>query len=404
MALLMKPFKAFRPQKKRVEEVILPTFDNLTPKQLNKILKKTEYNFLNVVSPKAFYPNISKTNSKKHAYNHLNAMISNKILIQEKTECLYIYRLNKYNKNQYGIVTSIEFDEGNKKILKHEAIFKSRSTSILETIEHTKMQIGPVYLSYNEKINLDSIFNRYVGKKPLYKFKTAGGTTRSLWRVSDQKDIYLIKQKLSNIKKLYIADGHHRYAAIENLSKKINKKAHKKKKLSLLAAIFSKDEVNILSFHRLVKFKKFNKKSFLYGLKNTFLLKRESKFRTPCKPGSIMMYVKSQWYNISLQSNDKVYSKFETDVDIIEKIIIKNIANKKSGNLVSSLTNLPGKFAYKKLVREVNDGRADAGFFICPLPMKKIMSIADRGMIVPKKSTYFDPKPADGLVNLQMDF
>ena len=65
MALLMKPFKAFRPQKKRVEEVILPTFDNLTPQQLNKILKKSEYNFLNVVSPKAFYPNISKTNSKK---------------------------------------------------------------------------------------------------------------------------------------------------------------------------------------------------------------------------------------------------------------------------------------------------------------------------------------------------
>ena len=81
-----------------------------------------------------------------------------------------------------------------------------------------------------------------------------------------------------------------------------------------------------------------------------------------------------------------------------------NIANKKNGNLVLSLTNLPGKFAYKKLVREVNDGRADVGFFICPLPMKKIMSIADRGMIVPKKSTYFDPKPADGLVNLQMDF
>ena len=45
MALLMKPFKAFRPQKKRVEEVILPTFDNLTPQQLNKILKKSEYNF-----------------------------------------------------------------------------------------------------------------------------------------------------------------------------------------------------------------------------------------------------------------------------------------------------------------------------------------------------------------------
>ena len=71
MTLSIKPFKAFRPLQKRVEEVVLPTFDNLTNKQLNKILKESEYNFLNVVSPKAFYPNITKKNSKKHAYDCL---------------------------------------------------------------------------------------------------------------------------------------------------------------------------------------------------------------------------------------------------------------------------------------------------------------------------------------------
>ena len=79
MSLTVKPFRAFRPQAKRVKEVVLPTFDNLTEKQLNKILKESEYNFLNVVSPEAFYPGISKTNSRKHAYDHLQSMIRNKI-------------------------------------------------------------------------------------------------------------------------------------------------------------------------------------------------------------------------------------------------------------------------------------------------------------------------------------
>jgi uncharacterized protein (DUF1015 family) len=95
--------------------------------------------------------------------------------------------------------------------------------------------------------------------------------------------------------------------------------------------------------------------------------------------------------------------KYETDVDIVEKIIIKNIANKKQNNSLLSVINLPGLSVHKKLMKEVDSRRADIGFFICPMPMKKIMSIADRGKIVPKKSTYFDPKPADGLVNLLMD-
>ena len=91
MVFLVKPFKAYRPLKRRLEEVVLPTFDNLTDKQLKKILNQSEYNFLNVVSPKAFYPNISKKNSKKHAFDHLDAMIKNKIIIQEKSESFYVY-------------------------------------------------------------------------------------------------------------------------------------------------------------------------------------------------------------------------------------------------------------------------------------------------------------------------
>ena len=403
MVFLVKPFKAYRPLKQRLEEVVLPTFDNLTDKQLKKILNQSEYNFLNVVSPKAFYPNISKKNSKKHAFDHLDAMIKNKIIIQEKSEAFYVYRLNKYDKNQFGIVASIEFDRRNKRILKHEAIYKARSNSILETIEHTKMQIGPVYLSYKDKINMNLIFSKYKIQKPLYKYKSAGGTTRSLWKVDNTKDINLIAKKLSSIKQYYIADGHHRFDAIETLDKKINAGSRKKKKINLLTAIFDEQSVNILSFHRLAKFNKFNSKKFIGSLNKKFMISKKSRFQNPVKPGDLMIYLNKSWYSVSLRSDPKIYSKYETDVDIVEKIIIKNIANKNQNNSLISIINLPGLSVHKKLMKEVDSRRADIGFFICPMPMKKIMSIADRGKTVPKKSTYFDPKPADGLVNLLMD-
>ena len=403
MTLSIKPFKAFRPLQKRVEEVVLPTFDNLTNKQLDKILKESEYNFLNVVSPKAFYPNITKKNSKKHAYEHLESMIKNNIIFQEKEECFYVYCLDKYNKKQFGIVASIEFEEGNNKILKHEAIFKARSNSIMETIEHTKMQIGPVYLSYKNQNSRPIDFKKYERKKPLYKFKSPGGTTRSLWKVSEKNEIQSLRKKLSKIQKFYIADGHHRYSAIENLNKKKNLNKNKKEKINLLAAIFDEHSVNILSFHRLAKFKNFNQQKIIQALKKKFKLEKKLKFKNPCDPGSVMIYLNKTWYNVSLTSNKKLYTKYETDTDIVEKIMINSIIKKQCNCSLVNLSNIPGKFDHKKLANEVDKGVADIGFFICPLPMKKIMSIADKGKIVPKKSTYFDPKPADGLVNLLMD-
>ena len=260
MSLTVKPFRAFRPQAKRVKEVVLPTFDNLTEKQLNKILKESEYNFLNVVSPEAFYPGISKTNSRKHAYDHLQSMIRNKIIFQEDDECFYVYHLNKYKKNLYGIVASININnQSKKKILKHEAIYNERSKSILKTLKNTKMQVGPVYLSFRDKTNLNLIINKYKKIKPLYKFKTLGGTTRSLWRVSEVKDIDYIKKEYTKVKKFYIADGHHRFSALEDLLKSTKNK----QSVNMLSAIFDQSNINILGFHRIANIKNYDHEIFI---------------------------------------------------------------------------------------------------------------------------------------------
>ena len=116
-----------------------------------------------------------------------------------------------------------------------------------------------------------------------------------------------------------------------------------------------------------------------------------------------MIYTKKQWYAVDLSSNKKIYQNHETDTDILEKVIIKIISNKTNGMKLKNLINVPGKSDHAELSKDVDKGLADVAFFICPLAIKKIMSLADRNKVVPKKSTYFDPKPADGLVNLLMD-
>jgi len=403
MTVSIRPFKAFRPDKKWVEEVVLPTFDNLTEKQLDKILKKSKYNFLNVVSPEAFYPNISKKNSRRHASQHLKEMIDNEIIFQDSCNCFYVYCLHKYGKKQFGLVASVNVKNKNKNILKHEDIYASKANSILKTIENTKMQVGPVYLSYKEKTDLNKIYSKYRKKKPLYKFKTPGGTERSLWKVDNLKEIKFINNNLSRIKNFYIADGHHRFAAMESLRRKIYNKGLRKKNVPLLAAIFNDKSVNILSFHRLVKIKNFDKNLFLNSLKEIFPQIKSANFKRPSCNGELMIYVRNKWYYVELAKNKKIFNKFETDVEIVEKVIIKNILKKYSKFKLEKMINVPGKFDHKKLMRDVNSGLADVAFFICPMKMKKIMSLADRGKIVPKKSTYFDPKPADGLVNLLMN-
>ena len=151
MTLSIKPFKALRSKPSLIKKVIMPAFDNFNSNDLIKIMKNSRWNFLNVISPEAFYPEISKRLSKKHSLDHLSSMIKENIIFLEKKESFYLYRLNKYNKSQYGIVASIDIKKKNPYILKHENTLKARSDRILITTMNTNIQVGPVYLSHNYK-------------------------------------------------------------------------------------------------------------------------------------------------------------------------------------------------------------------------------------------------------------
>ena len=173
MSLNIRPFRALRAKNHLVKKVVMPAFDNLNAEDISKIIKNSKWNFLNVISPEAFYPGISKKLSKKHSLDHLSAMIDEKIIFQEEKESFYIYQLEKYNKSQFGIVASIDINKKNPMILKHEKTLDARCDRILRTTRNTNIQVGPVYFSHKSKTNLSSNYNKYKKIKPLYNFQTS---------------------------------------------------------------------------------------------------------------------------------------------------------------------------------------------------------------------------------------
>ena len=402
MSLSIKPFRALRAKSHLVKKVVMPAFDNLNASDLSKIMKNSKWNFLNVISPEAFYPSISKKLSKKYSLDHLSSMIKENILIQEKKESFYIYRLDKYNKSQFGVVASIDINKKNPKILKHEKTLEARCDKILRTTKNTNIQVGPVYFSHQCKTNLNKIYNKYKKIKPLYNFQTSGGTVHSLWKVDNKKEIEFIDQNLKKINELYIADGHHRFSSMEKLYSLYEKKNKTKKSIPLLSVIFDKSNTNILSYNKVIKLKKFNYERFIFLLKKEFEILKISSFREPTKRGEVSIYCNNIWHNFNIRKNNELKKSKKTDSEILENLVLKNILLKKMESKILEKTHVPGKYGFEFLEEKVDLAIADVAFFICPMTMHEIMSVADAKKIVPPKSTFFDPKPIDGLVTLLM--
>jgi uncharacterized protein (DUF1015 family) len=119
--------------------------------------------------------------------------------------------------------------------------------------------------------------------------------------------------------------------------------------------------------------------------------------------GDVMLFICNKWFTFNLLNNNlKRDLSHETDIDLINLLVINKICRIKKNEYKNYINYLPGKYGPKDLEKKVKKNEADMAFFVCPMTMHEIMSISNRNATVPQKSTFFDPKLIDGLVNLQM--
>jgi uncharacterized protein (DUF1015 family) len=362
---LIKPFNGIRPKKKFVKEISSPNINYLKNFRQNKKL-----NYLNILNNKS----ISK------AKKLLRKLEEKKIIQQDNSDNFYLYRITNNNKMLLGIVGKINLNNyDDKNILGHEKTFSKRIKKRKEQLIKFNSQITPIYTAYKSNKSSLSKLKKLFKSKPNYNFKSKDKCKHELWIINTSKFKKLVQNYLNKIKKIYICDGHHRIQAMLKSGKKI----------SPMVIAFPHEQVNILDYNRVLKTNlKFDKIKKII-LKNFSL---RSSNNTLIKKGEIEMYLNKKWFLLRPLKKLK-----DLDVTVLKRLILNKIL--RNNNNLQFVSGIKGKKALEKLV---NTKKYNIAFKLYPTDISQVISFAEKKKFMPQKSTWFHPKPLDGLISCKI--
>ena len=410
---LIKPFKALRPIPEKVNDVIAPPYDVLNSTEARKMVENRPYSFLHISKPEIDLPENTKLNDPevyKKGRENLSYLIDKKILIKDEDDALYIYEIIFNNKSQTGIacVASIAAYDSNF-IKKHEYTTLAKEDDRARNIYELKTQTGPVLLTYKNNNEIKEKLQELKSEKPLYEVNAIDSSVHKIWKIGRKEEIDILVNKLNSLKKLFIADGHHRSAAASRVSKNILDKNPNHNGLEpynfFLAVAFPDSEMTILDYNRVIHGKNGNTtENLLHLIKDFFEVEVSKKPYKPLKQGEFGMYLDKTWYRLQVNTNlikeeDPVKS---LDVSLLHEYLISNILGITEARTDRRIEFVGGARGLSELETLTDKGENSLAFSLFPTPIEALINVAESDKIMPPKSTWFEPKLLDGLLSFQL--
>lgn len=404
----IKPFRAIRPAKEYVDKVAELPYDVMSRGEAKHMAYKNKYSFLHIDRAEIDLPDyIDEYDDKVYlkARENLNKFKDENILIQDESECIYIYREIMGNRSQIGIVACVSVDDSlNGVIKKHEYTKPDKELDRTNHIKYCNANTGTILITYKDKKEINDIINRYTKEDYLYDFLSNDNVRHTVWRISEDKIINKIVEEFKSIQYLYIADGHHRAASAENVAKEMRMKnsgyTGKEEFNYYLAMIAPEKDLLVLDYNRVVKdLNNLNELEFINKVEENFKIfdLKEEGYK-PKEKGTFGMYLNNKWYKLQFKKlseveNDTIKS---LDVSILHDYLIEPILGIKNPRSDKRIEFVGGIRGIKELEYRVNKDMKVA-FSLYPTKMKELMKVADENKIMPAKSTWFEPKVRCGL-------
>lgn len=406
---LIRPFPGLRPLPEKAAEVAAPPYDVLDSSEARERAKGKPLSFLHISKPEIDLPPGADPYSPAvyaKGKENFERMLKEGVLKQDGAPCYYFYRLIMGSHRQTGIaaVASVaDYDTG--RIRKHEFTRPDKEDDRVRQIEALGAQTGPVFLTYKHNAAIDELAARLTAAIPEIDIVAGTGVRHSLWVVRDDAQRDLITRTFDAMDCLYIADGHHRSAAASRVAaaRKAANPRHTGEEAYnyFLAVIFPGNQMQILDYNRVLKDLNGNSpEQLLAKLADAFTVEEVA---GPCKPGKageFGMYLARQWRRLTIKPElipqDPVK---RLDVSLLRDNLIGpilGIADQRTDKRIDFVGGIRG---LGELERRVNSGEMAVAFALHPTSMAQLMAVADAGEVMPPKSTWFEPKLADGLVS-----
>jgi len=410
---LIRPFSGLRPATGRAQEVIAPPYDVVSASEARSRAEGRPWSFLHISRPEIdLPPDTDPTAPAVYAKGKENfdRQITEGVLVRDPAPYYYLYRLIMGNHTQTGLVAAAHVpDYDSNRIRKHEFTRPDKEDDRVRQIDALNAQTGPVFLTYRHSDVIDALSAEVAGGTPDVDVTADDGVRHTLWAIRDPGQIDTITRTFDSMKCLYIADGHHRSAAASRVaaSRKAANPDHTGEEAYnyFLAVIFPDNQMQILDYNRVVRdLHHHSANQFVAEVAEAFNIEAENGPVKPQRAREFGMYLKGAWYRLRIDEefvpDDPVK---RLDVSLLQDNLLEPVLGIENPRTDKRIDFVGGIRGLEELQRRVDSGEMAVAFALHPTSIHDMMSVADANQVMPPKSTWFEPKLADGLVSHLLD-
>ena len=407
---MIRPFTGLRPRTEDAAAVAAPPYDVLSSDEARQRAAGKTYSFLHISKAEIDLPpevdHYAPEVYAKSAEN-LKKLIDAGVLFRDKTPCYYAYRLVMGSHTQTGLIAAASVaDYDTNRIRKHEFTRPDKEDDRVRQIEALNAQTGPVLLAHADSDEAERLVASATAGTPIADVTADDGIRHTVWLINDADTVSRITAVIDAMPSLYIADGHHRSAAASRVAAARRGKSKPDSAEYFLSVIFPARQMRIMDYNRVVRdLNGHSVDDVLKAVGKSCNITPASGQATPKRTGTFGMYLDGRWFNVEFKpevipSTDPVRS---LDVSVLSEQVlgpILGIADLRRDTRIDFVGGIRG---LAELERRVNNGEMAIAFAMYPTQMTQLMSVADAGEVMPPKSTWFEPKLADGLVSHVLD-
>ena len=404
----IRPFRALRPTDEHAAKVAALPYDVYSSAEARVVVAAEPMSFLGIDRAETAFPegqDIYAPEVYAKAAEMLKNAENNGIMKQDKPPCYYLYELTMDGRTQTGLVAASSVDDYMHDVIrKHENTLEAKEQDRIRHVDACSAQTGPIFLAYRAKDSLRQIISGIKEGKPADQdFTSDDGVRHRVWVISDADLISQITGEFAQVPCTYIADGHHRAASAVKVSL-MRRQAHpegtgEEEYNYFLSVLFPDEELKILDYNRvLADLAGMTPEALLEKLSEKMIVEPapESPYR-PKKKGEMGFLLGDTWYRLTVRPE---YVKDDPvgglDVSYLQREILTPIWKIDDPRKDPRIDFVGGIRGLGELERRCREGFA-AAFAMFPTSIQELFEVADAGLLMPPKSTWFEPKLRSGL-------
>jgi uncharacterized protein (DUF1015 family) len=407
----IRPFRALRPRPDLAARVAAPPYDVISSDEARAMAAGNPYSFLHVNKPEIDLPaDLDHYDDRVYAQGvaTLRRLMAEGVFVREESPSYYLYQQRMGDHTQVGLVCAsscAEYERG--EIKRHENTRKDKEDDRTRHVAEQNANGEPVFFTYRKSADVDRLVAQVSADAPLYDLVTDDGIGHTVWIVPTALT-ERFTAAFARVPALYVADGHHRTAAAARVG--LERKAANAHHVGnepynyFMAVLFPHDQLKIMDYNRVVK--------DLAGLAPAKFLKKLSDGFTvtptetprPEAPHQFGMFLEGRWYRLvanpgTWPAGDPVRS---LDVSILQENVLAPLLGIRDPRTDKRIDFVGGIRGLSELEKRVKGGWAVA-FALYPTSLDQLMAVADAGVVMPPKSTWFEPKLRSGLLVRTLD-